>query len=103
MFTATNCTQIWLPFGFLSLTTTDQQPLLQNKAKISLAAFQKQGLPTRRLSYAKLYSKLKFDLDALILLSNINILSEPNIFQMHLEHIRNHKIRKNIGVCRQQS
>ena len=83
---------------FLSLTTTDEQPLLQNKAKISLVAFQKQGLQTRRLSYNKLYSKLKFNVHTLIILTETRILSKPNTFQVYLEHIRNHKIRKTILV-----
>ena len=83
---------------FLSLTTTDEQPLLRNKAKISLVAFQKQGLRIRRLRYDKLYSKLNFDVDTLIILTETRILSKANTFQVYLEHIRNHKIRKTILV-----
>ena len=42
------------------------------------------------------YPELKFDLDSLILLTEKRILSEPNTFQMYLEQIGNHKIRKTI-------
>ena len=81
---------------YVSLTTTDEQPLLQNKAQKAYAAFQKHGLRIRRLSYDKLYPELNFELDTLILLTETKILSEPDKFQMHLEHIGNHKIRKTI-------
>ena len=81
---------------FVSLTTTDNQPLLQSKAKIAYVAFQKQGIRVRNLSYEKLYQELNFDLDALVLLAETKILSEPNTFQMYLENIGNHKIRKTI-------
>ena len=81
---------------FVSLTTTDDQPLLQSKAKIAYVAFQKQGIRVRNLSYEKLYQELNFDLDALVLLAETKILSEPNTFQMYLENIGNHKIRKTI-------
>ena len=81
---------------YLSLTTTDEQLLLQNKARMAYMAFQKHGLRVRRLNYDKLNSELSFDLDTLILLSGKNILSKPNTFQMYLEDIGNHKIRKTI-------
>ena len=81
---------------YLSLTTTDEQSLLQNKAQKAYVAFQRHGLRVRRLRYDKLYPELSFDLDTLVLLTDTNILSEPNIFQMHLEDIGNHKIRKTI-------
>ena len=81
---------------YLSLTSTDEQSLLQNKAQKAYVAFQRYGLRVRRLSYDKSYPELNFDLDTLILLTDTNILSEPNIFQMHLEDIGNHKIRKTI-------
>ena len=81
---------------YLSLTTTDEQPLLHNKAQKAYVAFQKQGLRVRKLSYDKLYPELNFDIDTLILLTETKILSQPNKFQMYLEHIENHKIRKTI-------
>ena len=81
---------------YLSLTTTDEQLLLQNKARMAYMAFQKHGLRVRRLNYDKLNSELSFNLDTLILLSDKNILSKPNTFQMYLEVIGNHKIRKTI-------
>ena len=81
---------------YVSFTTTDEQPLLENKAQKAYAAFQKRGLRIRRLSYDKLYPELNFELDTLILLTETKILSEPDKFQMHLEHIGNHKIRKTI-------
>ena len=81
---------------YVSLTTTDEQPLLQNKAQKVYVAFQKCGLRVRRLSYDKLYPELNFELDTLILLTETKKLSEPDTFQMHLEHIENHKIRKTI-------
>ena len=81
---------------YLSLTTTDEQPLLQNKAQKAYMAFQKQGLRVRRLSYDKLYPDLKFDIDTLILLTETKMLSQPNTFQMYLERIENHRIRKTI-------
>ena len=81
---------------YLSLTSTDEQSLLQNKAQKAYEAFHRHGLRVRRLSYDKLYPELNFDLDTLILLTDTNILSEPNKFQMHLEEIRNHKVRKTI-------
>ena len=80
----------------MSMTTTDEKPLLQNKAKMAYMAFQKHGLRVRRLSYDKLNPELIFDLDTLILLSDKNILSKPNTFQMYMEDIGNHKIRKTI-------
>ena len=83
---------------FLSLTITDEQPLLQSKAQMAFAEFQKHGLRVRRLSYDKLYPELKFDLDSLILFTDAKTLSEPITFQMYLEDIRNHKIRKAILV-----
>ena len=80
----------------MSMTTTDEKPLLQNKAKMAYMAFQKHGLRVRRLSYDILNPELSFDLDTLILLSDKNILSKPNTFQMYMEDIGNHKIRKTI-------
>ena len=81
---------------YLSLTSTDEQSMLHKKAQKAYVAFQRHGLRVRRLSYGKLYPELNFDLDTLILLTDTNILSEPNIFQMHLEIIGNHKVRKTI-------
>ena len=81
---------------FLSLTTTDEKPLLQNEAQKAFVAFQKHDLRVRRLSYNKLYPELNFNLDTLILLTETRILSEPFRFQIYLEHIGNHKIRKTI-------
>ena len=83
---------------FLSLTTTDEKPLLQNEAQKAFVALQKHELRVRRLSYNKLYPELNFNLDTLILLTEKKILSEPFRFQMYLEHIGNHKIRKTILV-----
>ena len=83
---------------FLSLTTTDEKSLLQNKAQKAFVAFQKYDLRVRRLSYNKLYPELNFNLDTLILLTETKNLSEPFRFQMYLEHIGNHKIRKTILV-----
>ena len=82
--------------SFLSLTTTDEKPLLQNEAQKAFVAFQKHDLRVRRLSYNKLYPELNFNLDTLILLTETRILSEPFRFQIYLEHIGNHKIRKTI-------
>ena len=81
---------------FVSLTTTDQQSLLENKAQKAYKTFQKYGLRVRSLSYDKLYGELNFHLDSLILFSDAHVLSKQNIFQMHLEHIGKHKIRKTI-------
>ena len=81
---------------YLSLTTTDEQPLLQNKVRKAYVAFQTHGLRVRRLSYDKLYPELNFDLDTLILLTETKVLSQPSKFQMYLEHIEKHKIRKTI-------
>lgn len=81
---------------YLSLTTTGEQSLLQNKALKAYMAFQKQGLRVRRLGYGKLKTELKFELDTLILLSQTKTLSQPHTFQMYLEDIGNHKIRKTI-------
>ena len=81
---------------FVSLTTTDQQPLLEKKAQKAYKTFQKYGLRVQSLSYDKLYAELNFHLDSLILFTDAQVLSEQNIFQMHLEHIRKHKIRKTI-------
>jgi hypothetical protein len=83
---------------YLSLTTTGEQSFLQSRARKTYEAFQKHGLRVRRLSYDKLYSKLNFDLDTLILLTETKMLSELNTFQLYLEHIQNHKIRKTILV-----
>ena len=83
---------------FVSLTTTDQQSLLENKAQKAYKTFQKYGLRVRSLSYDKLYGELNFHLDSLILFSDAHVLSEQNIFQMHLEHIGKHKIRKTIWL-----
>ena len=82
--------------AYLSLTTTNEQPLLQNKARKAYVEFQKHSLRVRRQSYDKLNSKLRFDIDTLILLTETKMLSQPNKFQMYLEHIENHKIRKTI-------
>ena len=81
---------------YLSLSTTDEQPLLQNKVRSAYVAFQTHGLRVRRLSYDKLYPELNFDLDTLILLTETKVLSQPSKFQMYLEHIEKHKIRKTI-------
>ena len=78
---------------YLSLTTTNEQPLKTRKAYVE---FQKHSLRVRRLSYDKLNSELSFDIDTLILLTETKMLSQPNKFQMYLEHIENHKIRKTI-------
>ena len=81
---------------YITLTTTDDQPLSQNKAWKAYVAFQKHGLRVRRLSYDKLYPELNFDMDTLVLLTDTNILSKPRTFQIYLEHIGNHRIRKTI-------
>ena len=81
---------------YLSLSTTDEQPLLQNKVRSAYVAFQTHGLRVRKLSYDKLYPELNFDLDTLILLTETKVLSQPSKFQMYLEHIEKHKIRKTI-------
>ena len=81
---------------FVSLTTTDQQPLLEKKAQKAYKTFQKYGLRVQSLSYDKLYAELNFHLDSLILFTDAHVLSEQNIFQMHLEHIGKHKIRKTV-------
>jgi hypothetical protein len=81
---------------FVSLTTTDQQPLLKNKAQKAYKTFQKYGLRVRSLSYDKLYAELNFQLDSLMLFTDSQVVSEINIFQMHLEQIGKHKIRKTI-------
>ena len=81
---------------FVSLTTTNKQPLLENKAQKAYKTFQKYGLRVRSLSYDKLYAELNFHLDSLILFTDAQVLSEQNIFQMHLEHIGKHKIRKTV-------
>ena len=81
---------------YVTLTTTDDQPLSQNKAWKAYVAFQKHGLRVRRLSYDKLYPELNFDMDTLVLLTDTNILSKPRTFQIYLEHIGNHRIRKTI-------
>ena len=81
---------------YLSLTTTDEQPLLQNKAQKAYVAFQKYGLRVRRLSYDKLYPELSFDIDTLVLLTETKMLSQPKVFQMYVELIENHKVRKTI-------
>ena len=81
---------------YLSLTTTNEQSLLQNKAQKAYEAFQKYGLRVRRLNYDKLYPELSFDIDTLILLTETKILSQPKVFQVYLEQIQNHKIRKTI-------
>ena len=83
---------------YLSLTTTGEQSFLQSRARKTYEAFQKHGLRVRRLSYDKLYPKLNFDLDTLILLTETKMLSELNTSQLYLEHIQNHKIRKTILV-----
>ena len=83
---------------FVSLTTTDQQSLLENKAQKAYKTFQNYGLRVRSLSYDKLYGELNFHLDSLILFSDAHVLSKQNIFQMHLEHIGKHKIRKTIWL-----
>ena len=88
---------------FLSLTTTDGRNLiLHKKAGHAFEALQKHNLRVRRLSYTKLISELTFDLDTFILLTERKILSEADIFQMYLEHIGNHKIRKTILVFTDQ-
>ena len=79
---------------YLSLTTTDEQPLLQNKVRKAYMEFQKHSLRVRSLSYDEL--NLEFDIDTLILLTETKMLSQPNNFQMYLERIENHKIRKTI-------
>ena len=81
---------------YVSLTTTNEQPLLQDEAQKAYMAIQKRGLRVRRLRYEKLYSELNFELDTLILLTETKNLSEPNAFQMHLQHIGHHKVRKTI-------
>ena len=81
---------------FVSLTTTNKQPLLENKAQKAYKTFQKYGLRVRSLTYDKLYAELNFHLDSLILFTDAQVLSEQNIFQMHLEHIEKHKIRKTV-------
>ena len=83
---------------YLSLTTTGEQTLLQNRARKTYEAFQKHGLRVRRLSYDKLYPVLNFDLDTLILLTETKLLSEFNTSQLYLEDIQNHKIRKTVLV-----
>ena len=88
---------------FLSLTTTDGRNLiLHKKAGHAFKVLEKHNLRVRRLSYTKLIPELTFDLDTFILLTERKILSEVDIFQMYLEHIGNHKIRKTILVFTDQ-
>ena len=47
---------------YLSVTTTDEQSLLQNKAQKAYVAFQRHGLRVRRLRHDKSYPELNFDL-----------------------------------------
>ena len=82
---------------YLSLTTTGEQPLLQNRARKTYEAFQDHGLRVRRLSYDKLYPMLNFELDTLILLIETKLLSELNTSQLYLEDIQNHRITKILG------
>ena len=60
----------------LSLTTTDDQPMLQNEALNAFVTFEKHGIRARRLSYKQLLPDLNpFSEDTFILLTGTKILS----------------------------
>ena len=83
---------------FLSLTTTDEQPMLHNEAIDTFIALEKHGLRVRKLNYADLYYDLQFNLDTFVLLTDTKIILEPNTFQIYLAQIGKHRIRKSILV-----
>ena len=77
---------------FISLTVTDEYPVLHNEAIDTFVALEKHGLRVRKLNPADLYYDLQFNLDTFVLLTKTKILLEPNTFQTYLEQIGKHKI-----------
>ena len=51
---------------YVSLTTTDEKPMLQKEAVKAFTKLEKGGLRTRRLSYRNLQRVLDFNLDQMI-------------------------------------
>ena len=83
---------------YVSLTTSDEKPMLRNEAVKAFSTLEKHGLRTRRLSYSRLLPVLDFNLDTLVLLTETEILSAPDDFQMYLKRIGKHRIKRTVLV-----
>ena len=81
---------------FISLTTTGETPMLHKEAGKAFMTLENHKLRTRRLSYPRLLPVLQFNLDTMVILTETNIMSEPEKFLMYLKKIGKHRIRKTI-------
>jgi len=83
---------------FLSLTTAGETPTLHQGAEQAFISLENHGLRARRLSWTHLLPVLHFNLDTLLILTETNIMSEPEKFLVYLKRIGAHRIKKTIMV-----
>ena len=83
---------------FISLTTTGETPMLHKEAGKAFMTLENHKLRTRRLTYPRLLPVLQFNLDTMVILTETNIMSEPEKFLMYLKQIGKHRIRKTVMV-----
>ena len=83
-------------FNFLTLTGTDEHEISKNEARLAFTAFQKQGLRVQGLNSNKMLSQTQFNLDTLVIFTKTRIVKELDKFQLVLENISKHKIRKSV-------
>ena len=85
-------------FNFITLSTIDEQGLLENEAKRAFVALQKYGLRVRNPNFNNMISELHFNLDTSVILTNTNILKNIEKLLLVLENIAKHRIRKSMLV-----
>ena len=82
-----------------SLTTTENNPTLENAAKDAFRAFESQGLRSRRLlENNDAENALDFNLDVYVVITETSILSRDTSFQMYLEKMSLFKIKRSLLV-----
>ena len=82
-------------FVYLSISTTDESVLLYKKAVEAYLKFENHNKRVRKVNS---FQELQFNLDTWVILTQTKILSETNKFQIYLEQIGEHRIKKSVLV-----
>ena len=86
---------------YLSLTTTSDSFSLKKFSAEAYFTLQAHGVRSRVLPNAKLMNSLEMHTDTFVILTNTDILTDSSAFQMYLELMGKHRIRKSILVFEQ--
>ena len=83
---------------YVNIFTTSESPSIKTEAKEALETLNEYHIRTRSFENELSRENLDFELDSVLLISDIEILSDPSLFKIHLEELGLHKIRRSALV-----